>query len=127
MATVMGFYGQNIGQDQIAREVYSPELKGALIFDMENFARQMGYEASTINGDRNMLISLVDEGIPSIVLVDLGIWVVSVPHYYVVYGYDRNKETFIINTGFTSKKEIDFKELDREWQKMNKLMLIVRK
>jgi ABC-type bacteriocin/lantibiotic exporter with double-glycine peptidase domain len=127
MASVMNFYGQNISQDQIAKEVYSPELKGALISDMENFARKMGYNASTVNGDENTLISLVDEGIPSIILVDLGIWVVSVPHYYVVYGYDKSNETFIINTGFTSNKKINFEDLDKEWEKMNKLMLIVRK
>lgn len=127
MASVMNFYGQNISQDQIAEEVYSPELKGALISDMENFARKMGYNASTINGDKNILISLVDEGIPSIILVDLGIWVVSVPHYYVVYGYNKSNETFIINTGFTSNKEINFKDLDKEWEKMNRLMLIVKK
>lgn len=127
MASVMKFYGQNVSQDQIAKEVYSPELKGALISDMENYARKMGYSASTINGDENTLISLVDEGIPSIILVDLGIWVVSVPHYYIVYGYDKSNETFIINTGFTSNKEINFDDLDKEWEKMNKLMLIVRK
>lgn len=127
MASVMNFYGQDVSQDQIAKEVYSPELKGALISDMENFARKMGYKASTVNGDENTLISLVDEGIPSIILVDLGIWVVSVPHYYLVYGYNRSKETFIINTGFTRNKEIEFKDLDKEWEKMNRLMLIVRK
>jgi ABC-type bacteriocin/lantibiotic exporter with double-glycine peptidase domain len=127
MASVMNFYGQDVSQDQIAKEVYSPELKGALISDMENFAREMGYNASTVNGDENTLVSLVDEGIPSIILVDLGIWVVSVPHYYVVYGYNRSNETFIINTGFTSNKEINFKDLDKEWEKMNRLMLIVRK
>ena len=127
MASVMNFYGQNVSQYQIAEEVYSPELKGALISDMENFAREMGYNASTKNGDENTLISLVDEGIPSIILVDLGIWIVSVPHYYVVYGYNKSNETFIINTGFTSNKEINFKDLDKEWEKMNRLMLIVRK
>lgn len=127
MASVMNFYGQNISQDQIAKEVYSPELKGALISDMEDFARGMGFNASTINGDENTLISLIDENVPSIILVDLGIWVVSVPHYYVVYGYNESTETFIINTGFTSSKEINFKDLDKEWEKMNRLMLIVRK
>jgi ABC-type bacteriocin/lantibiotic exporter with double-glycine peptidase domain len=127
MASVLNFYGQDVSQDQIAKKVYSPDLKGALISDMENFAREMGYNASTVNGNENTLISLVDEGIPSIILVDLGIWVVSVPHYYVVYGYDKSNETFIINTGFTSNKEINFKDLDKEWEKMNRLMLIVRK
>ena len=127
MASVMNFYGQDVSQDQVAQEVYSPELKGALISDMEDFAREMGYNASTVNGDENTLISLIDENVPSIILVDLGIWVVSVPHYYVVYGYNESKETFIINTGFTSSKEINFEDLDKEWEKMNRLMLIVRK
>jgi len=126
MASVLNFYGQNISQEEISKDVYTPELNGALISDMENFAREMGYKVQTINGDSNKLTSLIDEGVPPIVLVDLGMWIVSVPHYYVVYGYNKSKTTFLIYTGFHNK-EINFTDLDKEWEKMNRLMLIVRK
>jgi ABC-type bacteriocin/lantibiotic exporter with double-glycine peptidase domain len=127
MASVMRFYGQNIDQEEIAKRVYTPELRGALISDMENFAREMGYKAETRNGDLNTLISIINEGTPPIVLVDLGKWFVSFPHYYVVYGYNKSKKRFLLHTGFKGAQEMGFSELDREWKKMNRLLLIVRK
>lgn len=127
MASVMSFYGQDISQDAISKEVYTPKLRGALISDMENFAREMGYQAETKNADLNGLISVVEEGIPAILIVDLGKWVASVPHYYVLYGYNKDKSTFLLHTGFKSDQEMSFSELDKQWEKMNRLMLILRK
>ena len=127
MASVMGFYGENITQEEVAKEVYTPELGGALISDMQYFAREMGYEAETRNGDLNGIISVINEGIPPILIVDLGKWVVSVPHYYVVYGYNKGRSTFLLHTGFKSDQEMSFSELDKEWGKMNRLMLVIRK
>jgi ABC-type bacteriocin/lantibiotic exporters, contain an N-terminal double-glycine peptidase domain len=127
MASVMRFYGQNVSQEEIAKEVYTPKLKGALISDMEYFAREMGYRAETRNGDLDSLVSLINNGVPSIVLVDRGKWIVSVPHYYVVYGYNRDRNTFLLHTGFKGSHEMGFSDLDKEWKKMNRLMLVVRK
>ncbi len=127
MASVMRFYGLNISQDEIAKEVFTPKLKGALISDMEYYAREMGFKAETKNGDLNMLISFINEGIPPIVLVDIGKWIVSQPHYYVVYGYNKSKNTFLLNTGYESNQVISFSRLGKEWEKMNRLMLVVRK
>lgn len=127
MASVMRFYGRSISQEEIAKEVYTPKLKGALISDMEYYARNMGYKAETKNGDLNMLIYFINEGVPPIVLVDIGKWIVSQPHYYVVYGYNKSKNTFLLNTGYESNQEISFSKLDKEWEKMNRLMLVVRK
>ena len=127
MESVMRFYGQDISQEEIAEHVYTPKLGGALISDMENFAREMGYTTETKNGDIDALISVIDQGIPVIVIVDLGRWVLSVPHYYVVYGYDKSKGVFILHTGFKGAQVVSFSELDKEWEKMNKLMLVVRK
>lgn len=127
MASVMRFYGRNITQEEIAKEVYTPKLKGALISDMENYAREAGYKAETKNGDLNTLVSLIDEGTPAIALVDVGRWIISQPHYYVVYGYDKRRNIFFLHTGFARDREISFSRLDKEWEKMNRLLLIIRK
>ncbi len=127
MASVMQFYGQNIDQDEIAREVYIPELNGALISDMENFASENGYSTETTNGNIESLKSLIDDGLPVILLVDKGKWKVSVPHYYVAYGYNDEKSAILLHTGFKSEQEISFDKLDTEWKKMNRLMLVIKK
>jgi len=127
MASVMRFYGRDISQEEIAKAVYTPKLKGALISDMENYAREMGYKAETKNGDLNMLMSIIDEGVPAITLVDIGKWIITQPHYYVVYGYDKSRRVFFLHTGFAGDQEINFSSLDKEWKKMDRLVLIIRK
>lgn len=127
MASVVQFYGNEIGQDEIAEAVFTPGLDGALISDMENYAKAQGYRTEAVNGSEESLTSLIDEGTPAILLVDRGKWKVSVPHYYVVYGYDAIKETFILHTGEKGGQEIPYDKLDGEWKKMNRLMLILRK
>ena len=127
IASVLEYYGEDISQEEIAGKVYTPKLVGALISDMENFARENGYQAETINGNIEALEAEIDEGVPVILLVDKGKWKVSVPHYYVVYGYNKGKDVFILHTGDKSAQEIKFDKLDSEWEKMNRLMLIVRK
>ena len=126
MASLMQFYGSETGQDEIAEAVFTPGLDGALISDMENYARAQGYKTEAVNGSEESITALIDEGTPVILLVDRGKWKVSVPHYYVVYGYDPVKETFVLHTGEKGGQEIPYDRLDGEWKKMNRLMLVIR-
>jgi len=125
MASVMQFYGQNIDQDEIAEEIYIPQLNGALISDMENFAGDSGYTVKSTNGSIELLKSNLDNKQPVILLVDKGKWRVSIPHYYVAYGYNDEKETVLLHTGDKRDQEINFDKLDQEWKKMNRLMLVI--
>lgn len=127
MASLMQYYGQDISQEEVAEKVYTPKLDGALISDMENFARGQGYAVEVSEGNIGRLTSLIDEGTPVIALVDRGVWKVSVPHYYVVYGYNAGNETFLLHTGDECCEEMEFDKLDGEWQRMNRLMLVIRK
>ena len=127
MASVMQFYGQDIDQEAVAKQIYIPELNGALISDMENFARDNGFNTLSTNGDFELLKSHLDNNHPVILLVDRGKWKVSVPHYYVAYGYNDERRTIILHTGYKETQEVSFEKLDREWKKMNRLMLVVSK
>jgi len=125
MASVLQFYGMDINQDEIAEDIYIPELNGALISDMENCASAKGYRVHTSNGDIEELKTIIDNGIPVILLVDKGKWKISVPHYYVAYGYNDEKETIILHTGDKKHQEISYAKLNQEWERMNNLMLVV--
>ena len=125
MASVLQFHGLNIDQDEIAEVIYIPELNGALISDMENYAASNGYHVESTNGNLESLKSNIDIGNPVILLVDKGKWKVSVPHYYVAYGYNEQKETVILHTGYKQNQDIGYEQLEKEWQKMNNLMLVI--
>lgn len=127
MASLMQFYGQDISQEEIADKVYTPKLEGALISDMENFAREQGYVVEVSEGSIDQLTSLIDGGTPVITLVDRGVWKVSIPHYYVLYGYNSEKDTFLLHSGDKCCEEMEFGKLDGEWERMNRLMLVITK
>lgn len=126
LASVLGYYGEQLSQHEIAGSVYTEELNGSLITDMRSYVQNLGYDAEIINGDLSTLKTYIDENIPVIVLVDRGVSVVSFQHYYVVYGYVKNREYFIINDGSERKRFIGNNKLDDQWKKMNRLMLVVR-
>ena len=107
--------------------MYTSELRGSLITDMRHYSDSLGYSSRVENGDTETLKSYIDQNIPVIVLVDMGLSLVSVKHYYVVYGYGLKEEIFIIHDGRDHNIAIDAEQLDKEWSKMNRLMLVIEK
>lgn len=123
LSSVFAYYGIEISQEEIAKEVYDPRLKGALITDLESYAKRKGFKTLLKEGNLQELKETIDKGIPPIVLVDLGYLWVSVPHYMVVVGYDG--DLFFVHTGYEERKKFHSKELDRIWKKMGKPMLLI--
>lgn len=125
LTSVLSYYGQNIDQDEIAENVYTPELKGSLISDMKYYAEEIGFSARTENGNIDKLKTLIDNKHPVILLVDKGRLGIKIQHYYVVYGYSTRDSSFIIHDGKKSGREVSYGKLDSEWIKMNRLMLVI--
>lgn len=123
LSSVLNFYGIKVSQEDIGKAVYNPKLKGALITDLENYAKSLGLNAKAKQGSLEDLKTYIDEGIPPIILVDLGKFFVSIPHYMVVIGYEG--DNFFLHTGYEEAKEIKARDLDKIWSKMGRVMLIV--
>ncbi len=123
LSSVFKYYGKDVSQEEIAQVVYSPKLKGALITDLRKYAQSQGFVAEVLQGNLEDIEEYIDRGIPVVVLVDLGSWVRSVPHYMVIVGYDG--EHFIVHTGYEANKKVRKEDLDKTWRKMGRVMLIV--
>ncbi len=115
LESVFAFYGLAVDQAGIARHVYTQKLQGALITDLENYARDKGFRTRLGQGTMDDLRGLVKENRPVIVLVDLGFWVFSKPHYLVVKGY--NDRGFMAHTGYEASQFFDYAEFGRIWEK----------
>ena len=125
LASVMTFYGSPADQKTIGAAVYSEKLQGALITDLEKYARQKGFETKSGRGTAEELKAELDRRQPVIVLVDLGFWVVSKPHYLVVIGYDG--EGFTAHDGYTPKNRYPYDRFGAIWGKMGNAYLLVFK
>jgi len=120
---VLKYYNIQVDQETIAKEVYIPKLKGALITDLENYAKKLGLRTEIFKGDEQTLKDYLRKGIPVIILVDFGVLFTSVPHYLVVVGFDDGG--FYAHTGYEPEKFFSYKELDRLWRRMGRVGLVV--
>ncbi|MGZ6210080.1 MAG: C39 family peptidase [Syntrophales bacterium] len=125
VSSVMAFYGIEADQREIGKIVYSDAIKSSLITDLENFAREKGFKTKLSQGGVEDLKNLIDQKRPVIALVDFGFWVVSRPHYLVVFGY--NSEGFIAHDGYEAEKLFNYEKFDAAWEKMGRSYLLIYK
>jgi hypothetical protein len=123
LAMVLGFLGQNVDTAEIVRETRTGGLKGTLITDLTVAARRRGFAAEVVDLDLPRLRERIVAGVPVILLVDLGIWTWSRPHYMVAYGWTA--EGVVAHSGREQGKVIPFSTLDAQWAKMGRLAIIV--
>jgi ABC-type bacteriocin/lantibiotic exporter with double-glycine peptidase domain len=124
LAMVLGFLGRNVDTAEIVRETRTEGLKGTLITDLTRAARRRGFAAEVADLDLPRLRERISVGVPVILLVDLGIWTWSRPHYLVAYGW--TPEGVVAHSGRERAKVIPFPTLDAQWAKMGRLAIIVR-
>lgn len=125
LAMVLRFLGKEVSTAEIVRETRTEGLKGTLITDLAEAARRRGFAAEVVDLKLSVLRERISEGVPVILLVDLGVWVWSRPHYLVAYGWTR--EGMVAHSGHERGKLIPFSALDAQWARMGRLALIVRR
>ncbi|MDQ7056010.1 MAG: cysteine peptidase family C39 domain-containing protein [Persephonella sp.] len=123
LSSVFSYYGLNISQEKIAEKVYIPELKGALISDLENYAKSSGFQTKSAQGNVETLKRYIDRKIPVIVLLDYGFLMFTKLHYVVITGY--NEVGFIAHTGYEKNKLIPYRMFEKLWKKAGKVYLAV--
>lgn len=125
LAMVLGFLGQRVDTSEIVRETRTEGLKGTLITDLTAVARRRGVAAEIVDLDLPRLRERISAGVPVILLVDLGIWSWSRPHYLVAYGWTR--EGVVAHSGRERGIVIPFATLDAQWAKMGRLAIVIRR
>ncbi|HEV8308168.1 MAG TPA: C39 family peptidase, partial [Methylomirabilota bacterium] len=102
LAMVLRYYGAGIGEDEIARELYIPSVRGTLNFDLEFYARRRGFQARSFAGTLARAKEELSMGRPLIVFQDLGVATYPIPHFAVLLGYDDRSEAVVLHSGTTA-------------------------
>ncbi|MCK9273998.1 MAG: C39 family peptidase [Syntrophales bacterium] len=123
LTSVMSYYGDVIDQHEIAEVIYNEKLKGCIIADLENYARLKGYATKAGQGSVDLVLDFLNDRKPVIVLVDLGRWVISRPHYLVIVGY--NEDGFIAHSGHEASQFYEFDRFKKIWKKIGSTYLVV--
>lgn len=122
MASVLNYWGYQVSQEEVAGKVFTPKLKGSVTVDMLNYARRVGFDASSYRGSIQDIRKEIDNRHPLILYIDFGypIFPSGHPifpsgHYIVVVGYDDNKEGIIAYSGKDKDLLIPYRKLMESW------------
>jgi ABC-type bacteriocin/lantibiotic exporter with double-glycine peptidase domain len=122
LAMLIRYYGKDATTEELARETRTAGLRGTLITDLAAAARRRGVAAEVVDLDVTALRERVAAGQPAILLVDLGVWAWSRPHYLLAYGV--TPDGVVANSGDARGKVIPYGTLERQWAKMGNLAIV---
>ncbi len=124
LAMMLRFLGKTADTREIIAETRTAGLRGTLVTDLAAAARGRGVDAEVVALDPAGLRAEIDAGRPVILLVDLGAWVWSRPHYLLVYGY--GPRGYVAHSGRTAGRDFSAPDLDARWAKMGRLAIVAR-
>jgi ABC-type bacteriocin/lantibiotic exporter with double-glycine peptidase domain len=123
LAMLLRFHGKEAATRELVEETRTAGLRGTLITDLAAAARRRGVEAGVADLDLPGLRRRILAGEPVILLVDLGTWVWSRPHYLVAYGVTA--EGVVAHSGRSEATVIPYDSLESQWAKMGHLAIVV--
>jgi ABC-type bacteriocin/lantibiotic exporter with double-glycine peptidase domain len=126
LASVLRFYGLDITQQAIAKEIALPNGE-VLNLDLKLYARRKGFRAESRRGNLDLLKLWIDRDVPVISQMRLGGIASRAYHFVVVYGFDERKLCFIVHTGERAAQQISFFDFSRSWQEAGNWMLVIRR
>ncbi|HEX9776748.1 MAG TPA: cysteine peptidase family C39 domain-containing protein [Geopsychrobacteraceae bacterium] len=113
LASLLAYHGREISAAEIDRQIYDPVLGGSLLLDLENYAAEQGAAPRSGRGDLTLLRSLLADGIPVLLPLDLGWNRWKRPHYVVVTGYGPQQFALYKKQG--PMTTLSAAELERRW------------
>ena len=119
---LLRFHGKSASTRELIEETRTAGLRGALITDLAAAARRRGLPAEVTELDMQELRRRIAAGEPVILLVDLGVWAWSRPHYLIAYGV--TPEGVVAHSGPKEGAVIPYATLDAQWAKMNRLAIV---
>ncbi len=126
LAMVLGRYGaDSAAAVREAERAYDPVLRGALITDLAACARRAGFGARIASPGVDSLVTLLEAGVPPILLVARGLGPIARGHYLVVVGSDAGRARFVVHDGGATPRDVSARALDRAWSASGGQALIV--
>ena len=125
LAMVLQYYGARVDQDEIAREIYLPSIRGTLNLDLEFYARRRGFQARAFQGTLARARDELRRGRPLIVFQDLGFAAYPVPHFAVLLGYDDRAGVVVLHSGTNPYRVVSYTEFEASWARRRGWTLLI--
>ncbi|MBW2646875.1 MAG: C39 family peptidase, partial [Deltaproteobacteria bacterium] len=126
VAMVLSFYGLPVSQQKVAEKTFTASLNATLLPDLVNYVNELpGFAAWSASLSLEELAKKIQEGYPTIVLVDEGIGPYQVLHYMVVVGIDQSQDKIVCHTRKDINKVFRIGYFLKKWRKMDNLALTI--
>ncbi len=125
LASVLGYRGIGVLPDDIARQIYVPDLKGALQAEVVAATRQYDLLPVKLDGRLESLLRELADGNPVFILQNLGLASVPVWHYEVLIGYDLPRQEMILRSGVNRRILRRFNTFEQTWARAGHWALVV--
>lgn len=123
LSMVFDYWGTSIGQDEIAKEIYSPELGGTTSVELVLYSIRNGFEAEMYQGNIEDLKNKISNGFPLIVSHRSD--EKKLVHYIIVWGFDDDKQTFYMHSGIKENSAMNYETFLKRWASADNLTIFI--
>lgn len=128
LSAIMTYWGHPIAIDELDSSLPKADNGGVLSLDMALAARQRGFAADLVVGDRDLVQQSLGEGRPLILMLQI---VDNVGksrdlfHYVVVDGFDPHQDLVRVQYGDGAARWVSFERLSASWSKTGFATLVI--
>jgi tetratricopeptide (TPR) repeat protein len=125
LAMTLVHAGAKVTPEELIGQVYLPARKGSLQVEMLAAARRYEMVSYQLAPRFEDLLREVAAGIPVIVLLDYGVWPISIWHYAVVAGYDYAAGEVVLRSTDKERLTMPFGILEYLWKESDYWAMVV--
>lgn len=119
LASLLGYEGETVSVEDIAKAIGAPSLAGVLPLDLERYAaaRGRGATVQTAQGSLPWLRQRIASDRPVVAFLDLGIGPIRQGHFVVVVGYDDAAGRVLLYSGEDPNASFSYRRFTAAWQR----------
>jgi hypothetical protein len=117
LATVLGSAGAHITPEVLASQVYLPERRGSLQFELLAATRRHGYIPYVLEPRLDDVLNEVAAGTPVLVFQNLGLSWYPKWHYAVIVGFDLSRGEIVLRSGGEARHIVSMRVFERTWER----------
>ncbi len=125
LAMLGNFWGKNVTQEEISREIYLPKLRGSLNVELALYAERFGLWTRPYEGALDDIRQKIRAGVPVLVLGRQPIPFLKFYHYWVVIGYDDVQKVLVAHSGTGENEIISYWKFERRWRGTDRWTLLL--
>jgi len=121
----LNYWGKRITQEEIAKNLYLPALRGSLTFDLESYPRKFGLYSYSYQGDLSDLKEKLNKDTPIIILLGTGPFFYRIYHYVLVVGYWDKENMVVMHSGKEKNCLMPYDIFLKKWETSDYWALVV--